>query len=156
MSEYEATVQWARKPDEAFIDNEYSRGHTWAFDGGAVVQASSAPDIVPLPYSIAENVDPEEALIASLSSCHMLFFLGFAAKFGYTVDSYTDNARGTLGKTASGKTAFSQIVLRPRVTFSGSKQPDSGAIDTLHKKSHDYCFIANSLNCEVIIDTQFV
>ncbi len=156
MSEYEATVQWTRKPDEAFIDNEYSRGHTWAFDGGAVVQASSAPDIVPLPYSIAENVDPEEALIASLSSCHMLFFLGFAAKFGYTVDSYTDNAHGFLGKLDSGKTAFSKIVLCPRVTFSGDNQPDAESLNALHEKSHKYCFIANSLNCEVVIDTLFV
>ncbi|MFL0800786.1 MAG: OsmC family protein [Agarilytica sp.] len=151
MSDYEATVQWTRKPDESFIDNEYSRGHTWEFDGGAVIQASSAPDIVPLPYSVAKNVDPEEALIASLSSCHMLFFLGFSAKFGYTVDSYTDNALGTLGKTASGKTAFSKIVLRPSITFSGDNQPDTKTIETLHTKSHDYCFIANSLNCDVVI-----
>ncbi len=153
MSEYEATVQWTRNPNESFLDNKYSRGHTWQFDGGATVQASSAPDIVPLPYSVAENVDPEEALIASLSSCHMLFFLGFAAKFGYTVDSYTDNALGSLGKTDTGKTAFSKIILRPCVTFSGDNQPDNETIDTLHKKSHDYCFIANSLNCEVAIET---
>ncbi len=154
MSEYEATVQWTRKPDESFIDNKYSRGHTWEFDGGAIVQASSAPDIVPLPYSVEANVDPEEALIASLSSCHMLFFLGFAAKFGYIVDNYTDNARGVLGKTEGGKTAFSKIVLRPNVTFSGDNLPDSKAIDTLHTKSHDYCFIANSLNCDVLIEAK--
>ena len=101
MSEYSAKVVWKRQPEEAFSDNKYSRGHSWKFDGGAVVAASSAPSIVPPPYSVEANVDPEEAFIASLSSCHMLFFLAIAGKRGFVIDQYIDNAIGIMEKDAA-------------------------------------------------------
>ena len=117
MSKYTAEVNWTRQDHENFIDNKYSRGHQWQFDGGAIIEASSSPSIVPLPYSVADNVDPEEAFVASLSSCHMLFFLSIAAKSKLIVDNYIDNAVGIMEKDADGKTSMTQITLRPVVTF---------------------------------------
>mgnify|MGYP000514711137 CR=1 FL=1 len=107
-----------------------------------------------LPFSDPSAVDPEEAFIAALSSCHMLWFLSLAAKRGYVVERYEDSAYGTMGKVASGKVAFTQITLRPLVSFAGEKQPDSAALASLHERAHAECFIANSLNCEVVVDSQ--
>lgn len=149
MSHYQATVHWQRQNDENFLDDKYSRAHNWEFDGGTVVPASSAPTIVPLPFSVEENVDPEEALLASLSSCHMLFFLAFAAKSGFVIDSYRDEVSGSLNKNARGRMAFSEITLHPHVQFSGDKQPSDDDVEKLHARSHDYCFIANSLHPDV-------
>lgn len=149
MSDYSASVQWARSTHELFLDNQYSRGHTWTFDGGAVVAASAAPDVVPLPYSVAANVDPEEAFIASLASCHMLFFLAIAAKQKWVVDTYCDNAAGVLAKNAEGKMAMTLITLKPKVTFGGDHQPTVEQIQKIHHQAHERCFIANSVKTEV-------
>ncbi len=149
--QYTATVAWARN-GAAFTDNQYSRAHEWRFDGGAVVPGSSAPQSVPLPYSDAAAVDPEEALVAALSSCHMLFFLAFATKKGWVVDSYTDNAAGTMEKNTDGKTAITRIVLRPRVMFAGNPPPQA-EIDHVHHRAHEECYIANSIKADVVIES---
>ncbi len=132
-----------------FTDNKYGRGHEWAFDGGITVAASASPDIVPLPMSVAENVDPEEAFVASLSSCHMLFFLDIAARSGFVIDEYTDAAIGRLGKNAEGRTAITKVVLRPNAVYSGERIPDQSKIEKMHHRAHELCFIANSIKTEV-------
>jgi organic hydroperoxide reductase OsmC/OhrA len=152
MSEYYAKVNWTRANDEKYIDNKYSRGHEWSFDGGVTVQASSSPHIVPLPYSVEANVDPEEAFIASLSSCHMLFFLGIAAKRRYVVDSYLDNAVGIMAKVEGGNIEMTQITLRPNVKFSGEKQPTMEQLEKMHHQSHEQCFLANSVKTEILTE----
>ena len=152
MSEYFAKVQWARNLDEAYIDNEYSRGHTWSFDGGMVIQASSSPHIVPIPYSIEENVDPEEAFIASLSSCHMLFVLSIAAQKKFVIDQYSDDAMGIMGENNEGKVSMHKVVLRPKIEFSGKEKPTLEQIEIMHHQAHDKCFIANSVKTEIVIE----
>ncbi len=149
MSEYYAKVRWARRGHENFIDNEYSRGHTWDFDGGATVAASSSPHIVPLPYSVAANVDPEEAFVASLSSCHMLFFLSIAAKKRFVVDEYVDNPVGLMSKDSDGKFAMTTVALKVKVVFSGEKKPSFEQLEKIHHQSHELCFIANSVKTEI-------
>lgn len=144
MGEYVATIRW-RRGTQDFTDNRYSRGHEWIFDGGITVPASASPGIVPLPMSIAEHVDPEEAFVASLSSCHLLFFLHIAAGAGYVIDEYTDDAIGHLDKDADGKLAMTEVVLRPRVTYSGDRVPDRIEIEKMHHQAHELCFIANSV-----------
>ncbi|MGL4472865.1 MAG: OsmC family protein, partial [Shewanella sp.] len=141
-----------RSDGEAFTDNQYSRAHTWDFDGGASILASASPQVVPLPLSVATNVDPEEAFIAALSSCHMLVFLSIAAKQRYLVDSYTDHAVGTLGKNSKGKTSVTQVVLRPLVKFGGAKQPSLTQLEKMHHVAHDNCFIANSVETQVVTE----
>ena len=152
MSEYSAKIVWKRQPQEAFTDNKYSRGHTWEFDGGAVIAASSAPSIVPAPYSVEANVDPEEAFIASLSSCHMLFFLAIAGKRGFVIDEYIDNPVGIIEKDAAGNISMTKVTLRPQVTFLGEKQPTLERLKAMHHQSHEQCFIANSVKTEVTIE----
>ncbi len=148
MSEHTAMVIWQRG-DQAFTDNAYSRAHRWEFDGGAAIEASASPDVVPLPMSVAENVDPEEAFVASLASCHMLFFLSLAAKKGYIVDSYTDAALGHTGKNEEGRIAVTRVTLEPKVAFAGDKIPTAAELEKLHHKAHDLCFIANSVRTEI-------
>ena len=150
--EYLATVSWKRGADEPFSDNKYSRGHTWAFDGGVTVPASSSPLSVRLPFSKADAVDPEEALVASLSSCHMLTFLYLAAKGGYVIDSYEDKAVGVMTKNERGKLFVSRVALRPRIVFSGAKQPTAAQLDELHHHAHEQCYIANSVLAEVVVE----
>lgn len=150
MSEYYATVEWQRG-EQDFLGRKYSRAHQWRFDGGVVVPASSSPHIVPLPMSVAANVDPEEAFVASLSSCHMLFFLDFASRAGLIVDHYADNALGTLAKDNNGRLAMTKVLLRPAVVFSG-EQPDAQQIKKLHHQSHQACFIANSVRTDVQVE----
>lgn len=152
MHHYQATILWQRG-DQPFSDNLYSRAHEWQFDGGLTVPASSSPLSVPLPMSVAGNVDPEEALVAAASSCHMLFFLWLAAKQGFIVDQYTDQAVGTMAKNELGRIAITQIVLRPVITFSGPQQPTPAQIAALHHQSHEDCYIANSLRAEIIIES---
>lgn len=147
---YGAMVAWTRG-EQAFTDRKYSRAHEWRFDGGAVVRASASPSIVPLPMSDASAVDPEEALVAAVSSCHMLFFLDFASRAGFAVDSYTDEASGTMAPNARGKLAISRIVLRPRVVFAGPA-PDAQALAGLHERAHAECFLANSLLADVVVE----
>ena len=151
MTTHEATIQWYRNDDE-FTDNHYSRAHTWSFDGGAIVPASPSPDIVPPPHSVAENVDPEEAFVASLSSCHMLVFLAIAAKRGYTVDSYRDEASGVLEKNNDGRLAVTRVTLRPEATYCGDKTPGPEQVEKMHHRSHELCFIANSVLTRIQTD----
>jgi organic hydroperoxide reductase OsmC/OhrA len=151
MSSYTATILWSRGATEPFTDNRYSRGHVWRFDGGVSVPASSSPGVVPPPLSVVAAVDPEEAFIASLSSCHMLWFLSLAAKAGLVVDSYRDEARGTLGKNAEGRIALTVVTLRPAIAFSG-RQPAPAELAALHHESHAKCFIANSVKTEVRVE----
>jgi organic hydroperoxide reductase OsmC/OhrA len=146
--EYKVQIQWARGT-AVFTDNRYSRAHSWHFDGGIEVPASSSPHLVRVPLSQETAVDPEEAFVASLASCHMLWFLSSAANSGFRIDRYTDEAAGVLGKSASGKTAMTRVTLRPRVTFSGETLPSRAAIAELHHKAHEECFIANSVTTDV-------
>ena len=155
MAEYTATIQWCRHEGEAFSDNRYSRAHEWLFDGGVTVPASASPHIVPLPYSVVENVDPEEAFVASLSSCHMLVFLGIAAKRRYVVDRYEDEAIGVMAENEAGKLAVTRVTLRPRVVFSGDRRPSPEQIEKLHHLAHEECFIANSVLTEVVTEPRF-
>ena len=152
MGAYTATVRWTRNGD-VFTDNRYSRGHEWAFDGGIVLRASSSPQVVPR-FSDPSGIDPEEAFVASLSSCHMLTFLSLAAARNFTVDSYVDEAIGTLAKNDRGKFAMTRVLLRPRVIFSGEEQPGAKELKELHHKAHEQCFIANSvtttIDCEPV------
>lgn len=148
MGRYTAKVEWKRADHEPFVDQKYSRAHQWRFDGGAEVAASASPQIVPLPYSAAENVDPEEAFVASLSSCHMLFFLSFAAKEGFVVDSYLDEAEGVMDRDEQGRTAMTTVTLTPYVTYKGPR-PDRAVEETLHHKAHNACFLANSVKTRV-------
>ena len=152
MHTYEAKVAWRRDSSATFIDNRYSRRHEWSFDGGVTVPASSSPLVVPVPLSSKEAVDPEEALVASASSCHMLWFLFAAAKRGFIVDEYVDEASGTMGKNAEGGTAMTRIALRPRVAFSGEKRPSEDELRQLHEIAHHECFIANSLKTEIVVE----
>lgn len=149
MSEHGATVIWQRG-DQTFSDNAYSREHVWKFDGGATIAASASPAVLPPPMSAAENVDPEEAFIAALASCHMLTFLAIAAKRGLIVDSYTDAAIGYMEKNDDGRLAITRVVLEPKVSFTGEKMPTADELERMHEQSHRNCFIANSVKAEVI------
>jgi organic hydroperoxide reductase OsmC/OhrA len=149
MTLCKATIAWQRDAGAAFTDNRYSRAHVWRFDGGAEVPASSSPHIVPLPMSDPAGVDPEEAFVASLASCHMLWFLSLAAEQGWRVDAYEDAARGVLGRNAQGKLAMTVVTLHPRAIFGGESRPARKAVDALHHRAHEACFIANSVLTEV-------
>ncbi|MEO6364248.1 MAG: OsmC family protein [Caldimonas sp.] len=135
-----------------FLAGHYSRKHRLSFDGGAEVAGSSSPLSVPLPYSDAGAVDPEEAFVSALSSCHMLFFLAFAAKGGFCVDRYDDAASGTMEKNGQGRVAMTTVTLRPAVAFSGDAMPTRDDIDVLHHAAHDACYIANSVKTEVRVE----
>ena len=148
MGQYTATIEWRRGETEAFTDNRYSRGHQWTFDGGVTFRASASPHVVPR-FSDPAGVDPEEAFVASLSSCHMLSFLYVAAKRGFVVDRYSDMATGEMGKNAKGGSFVANVVLRPRVVFSGAKRPTEAEHNDMHRAAHEGCFIANSVVTEV-------
>lgn len=152
MSEHYAQISWKRKQDEVFSDNNYSRGHVWEFDGGLTVPASPSPHVVPLPLSIEENIDPEEAYIAALSSCHMLVFLSIAAKRKYVIDSYIDKAVGILAENEVGRMAVTKVILRPDVVFSGERVPTREQLEKMHHLSHENCFIANSVKTEIVTE----
>ncbi|WP_394200559.1 OsmC family protein [Shewanella waksmanii] len=153
MANYGALIQWQLSDEDDFKQGRYSRAHQWCFDGGIQLNASSSPHIVPLPYSDETAVDPEEAFVASLSSCHMLFFLHFAAKAGFVVQRYQDNASGTMAKDDEGKLAMTEVVLNPKVTFNASsnaEQPTDEQLAHLHHLAHEQCFIANSVKTNII------
>jgi organic hydroperoxide reductase OsmC/OhrA len=152
MSEHTATISWTRAADAAFVDKKYSRGHEWKFDGGVKVPGSSSPANVPTPFSVLAAVDPEEGFVASLSSCHMLWFLAVAAQHGFVVDSYTDQAVGSMGKTPEGKKAMTRVVLRPEIRFSGEKLPTAQELAEMHHQAHEECYIANSVTTEVVCE----
>jgi organic hydroperoxide reductase OsmC/OhrA len=149
--EYRATVKWTRGGEEKFTDQRYSRGHTWSFDGGITVPGSSSPLSVRLPFSVAEAIDPEEAFVAAVSSCHMLTFLYVAAKKGFVVDEYADDALGVMTKNELGRMWVSKVTLAPAIRFSGEKRPTSEQLDELHHLAHDECYIANSVRSEIVV-----
>ena len=151
MSTYTATIRWTRDPSTDFTKGQYSRAHEWVFDGGITVPASPSPHIVPAPWSNPAGVDPEEAFVASLSSCHMLFFVDFARRDGWVVDSYVDEAEGILEKRSDGKMWMSRVTLHPRVSWGGTAAGDA-AIADLHHRAHDACFIANSVTTDVRVE----
>jgi organic hydroperoxide reductase OsmC/OhrA len=150
MHRHTAQVRWERK-DALYTDHRYSRAHVWRFDGGAEVPASSSPLVVREPMSDPHGVDPEEAFIAALSSCHMLFFLDFASRAGFTIDLYVDDAVGTMGKDEEGMEFVEAVELHPEITFSGDKRPSAEEIAELHHRSHDVCFIARSVKTKVSV-----
>jgi organic hydroperoxide reductase OsmC/OhrA len=155
VAKHAAVVEW-RNGGPDFAAGRYSRAHRWSFDGGAVVPASSSPHVVPPPWSDSAGVDPEEALVAAASSCHMLWFLSLAAKKGFVVERYRDVAEGVTGRNAAGRIAVTRIVLRPEIVFQGAR-PDPAELHALHEAAHDHCFIAASLSTEIVIaesDTQ--
>jgi organic hydroperoxide reductase OsmC/OhrA len=151
MATYGCTVSW-RRGGADFAGLRYGRGHEWRFDGGAVVRASASPLHVPAPFSDPAGVDPEEALVAATSSCHMLWFLSLAAGRGLTVDSYEDAAEGVLGTDAAGRKAITRIVLRPDIRFAPARVPGADEIGALHREAHARCFIAASLSGEVVVE----
>jgi organic hydroperoxide reductase OsmC/OhrA len=154
MGHHSVQVRWQRASDEIFTDNRYSRRHRLRFDGGAEWAASSSPQVVPLPMSDASAVDPEEMFVASLASCHMLWFLSIAARHGWRVESYEDDAVGTLAPNAAGRLAMVTVLLRPRVAFTGERQPGAAELLAMHHEAHDACFIANSVSTEVRCEPQ--
>jgi organic hydroperoxide reductase OsmC/OhrA len=148
MASYGCTVEWSRG-DAVFTDQKYSRGHQWRFDGGAVVRGSSSPHSVRAPYSDLSAVDPEEALVAAVSSCHMLWFLSLAAQQGLVIDGYVDAAEARMGRFADGHRGITEVLLRPRVIVAGRGAVDDAAIATLHQQAHERCDIAHSVRAEV-------
>jgi organic hydroperoxide reductase OsmC/OhrA len=148
MSEHVAEVVWERG-DAPFLDQRYSRRHALRFDGGAVWAGSSSPQVVPAPMSDPLAVDPEEAFVASISSCHMLWFLSIAAKHGFVVDHYRDRAIGLMGKDAHGRLAITRVTLKPEVRFAGTQEPDEVEVAAMHHEAHGSCFIANSVKTEI-------
>lgn len=150
MKQFDARVTWQRE-GQPVLDGRYSRAHVWQFDGGLTVPASSSPLSVPLPMSDPGAVDPEEALVAAASSCHMLFFLSFAAKQGFMVERYDDAALGLLDKDAAGRMAMVRIELRPAIAFAGERQPTAQQLAAIHHQAHAHCYIANSLKSEIVI-----
>ncbi|MDZ3991525.1 OsmC family protein [Pseudomonas sp. Teo4] len=148
MAHYTAQVSWAREGQD-FLGNHYSRRHLWRFDGGVEVPGSSSPHVVPLPFSDASAVDPEEAFVAALSSCHMLWFLSLAAKQRFCVEQYVDDAVGVMGRDDAGRMAMTVVTLRPRVEFAGQRQPTVEQLERLHHLAHEECFIANSVKTDV-------
>ncbi len=149
---YTAEISWHRQTDEPFVDGKYLRRHIWKFDGGVELPASASPHIVPLPLCDPSGVDPEEAFVASLSSCHMLFFLSIAASRRLLVESYVDNAEGILEKDSGGRLAMTRVTLHPQVVFGSAAHPSAEHIAEMHHLSHEKCFIANSVKTLVLVD----
>lgn len=146
---YRVTVAWTRDGD--FASGKYGRGHEWRFDG-LTVPASSSPAVVRPPLSRQDAIDPEEAYIASLSSCHMLWFLDLARQQGFVVEAYEDSAEGTMARLEARRWWIDKVVLRPRISFAGGKAPDAAAIGALHEAAHHLCFIANSVRTEIVVE----
>lgn len=144
-------IRWERK-EEGFLAGKYSREHTWHFDGGAVVSASAAPTNVPAPFSNPANVDPEEAFVAAISSCHMLWFLYLASREGFQLDRYEDRSIGRMTPNEKGLKWVSQVILRPSIDWSGTKRPSATDVERLHHQAHEQCFIANSVKTEIRVE----
>ncbi|MDB4957772.1 MAG: OsmC/Ohr family protein [Myxococcales bacterium] len=152
MSEHRATITWkSAASGDDFRKGRYSREHTWVFDGGLTVPGSPSPHVVPVPWSNPAHVDPEEAYVASISSCHMLTFLYVAAKAGFVVESYRDDAVGVMAKNERGASWIARVTLTPRIAYAGDKQPSAEDLARLHHAAHDGCFIANSIKTEVVV-----
>jgi organic hydroperoxide reductase OsmC/OhrA len=151
MAHYTADLVWERGA-QPFLDRRFSRRHEIRFDGGVVVPASASPHVVPPPLSDPSAVDPEEAFVASLSSCHLLWFIALAAQDGFIVDRYADHAEGTLGRDADGRMAMTTVTLRPNVRFAPGQAPDAATCEALHHKAHEQCYIANSVKTLVCVE----
>jgi organic hydroperoxide reductase OsmC/OhrA len=150
MTEHKARIEWTCSGD--FVGGRYSRAHLWSFDGGAVVRASAAAQNVTGPFTDPAAVDPEEALVAAVSSCHMLWFLWLAAAAKWDVASYADDAVGVLGKDERGLTAITRVALRPTIVY-GNRAPREDEVRELHRRAHEHCFIANTLRCDVVVES---
>lgn len=150
MASHTATIEWHRG-SQPFLDNKYSRAHLWTFDGGARVEASSSPHVVRVPLSNPENVDPEEAYVAALASCHMLWFLSIAGANGFRVDTYRDEAVGYMERNEAGKQWVGRVQLRPRITCSGTRVPDPEELERMHHEAHAECFLANSVRTAISV-----
>lgn len=151
MSKHTATIRWQRG-DADFAKGRYSRRHEWRFDGGAAVVASASPDVVPAPWSDPAGVDPEEAFIAAISSCHMLWFLSLAAERGFVVERYEDDAVGSMTRTAPQRQAITEVVLRPLIEFAPDRAPSAAETEALHEVAHERCFIANSVKTTIRVE----
>lgn len=151
MSEHKAIISWKRKGPE-FLNGKYSREHTWRFDGGAAMPVSPSPSVVPEPFSNPAHVDPEEAFVASVSSCHMLTYLFLASRQSFQIDSYDDEAVGLMTKNERGVPWVSAITLRPKIVYSGDKRPTPADEERLHHSAHEQCFIANSIKTVVNVE----
>jgi organic hydroperoxide reductase OsmC/OhrA len=151
MSTYTAKITWKSDSPESFAKNQYTRGHSWEFDGGVAVPASSSPHSVRVPFSVEAAVDPEEALVAAASSCHMLSFLWVVSKNGFVADSYEDNAVGEMTTNDEGKQWISKITLDPQIVWSGDKIPTAEELANMHHEAHEVCYIANSIKSEVVV-----
>jgi organic hydroperoxide reductase OsmC/OhrA len=152
MSEHRATIEWAGGATAGdFLKLRFTREHRWTFDGGVVVEASASPSVVPAPWSSPRAVDPEEAYVASISSCHMLTFLFVAARAGFAVASYRDEAVGVMTKGPAGVAWVSKVTLSPAITYAGDRQPTAEELAKLHHAAHDGCFIANSVKTEIVV-----
>jgi organic hydroperoxide reductase OsmC/OhrA len=151
MSEHKATVSW-KYTGEEFLRGKFSRAHTWSFDGGLTVPASASPSVVPAPYSDPKAIDPEEAFVASLSSCHMLTFVFLAYRKGFAISAYEDQAVGTMVKNAEGLMWIDKVTLHPQITYAGEKRPTAEEEAALHHDAHRQCFVANSVKTEVKVE----
>lgn len=149
MSTHRATVEWKKEGD--FARKKYLRTHRWKFDGGIEVKAAASPSVVRKPWTVDDAVDPEEAFIASVSSCHMLTFLFLAANDGFVAESYVDEAEGLLANEGGGQW-ITEIVLRPRIEFSGEKRPSEKELEELHHRAHEGCFIARSVKTHIRVE----
>ena len=152
MAEHKAGLEWVLRDSDDFLKGKYSREHTWKFDGGLTVPASPAPSVVPVPWSNPANLDPEEAFVASIASCHMLTFLYLAGKAGFVIERYEDNAVGHMGKNASGKFWVRKVELHPKISYRGEKRPNHSEERELHHRAHEDCFIANSVKTEIVVE----
>jgi len=150
MSTHTATIKWSRGSDD-FLRGKYSREHTWTFDGGLTIPASPSPSVVPAPYSNPANVDPEEAFVAAISSCHMLTYLYLAYRQGFQIDTYRDEAVGTIAKNENGIPWINTVILKPQISYSGDKLPTREDETILHHQAHEQCFIANSIKTQVTV-----
>ena len=150
MAEHKALIEWKRTSEE-FLKGKYSREHTWTFDGGLTVPASPAPSVVPVPFSNPAHVDPEEAYVAAISSCHMLTYLHVASRQGFQIDSYRDESVGTMAKNEKGIPWVASVVLHPQIAYSGPKLPTPADEEKLHHLAHEHCFIANSIKTAVTV-----
>lgn len=152
MASHVVLARWRLRDGDDFGAGKYSRRHVWEFDSGQVVDASPAPSVVPVPYSDPSCIDPEEAFVAAISSCHLLTFLYLAHRRGLLVQSYEDRAVGILEKNERRVPWVSRVTLHPRISFGGSA-PDAAALDALHHEAHEQCFIANSVRTEIVVDS---
>jgi organic hydroperoxide reductase OsmC/OhrA len=149
--EYRATIAWRRDPSEDFSKGRYSRAHEWRFDQGLTVPASASPGIVPAQFAREDAVDPEEALVAALSACHMLTFIDVARRAGFVTESYSDEAEGIMERLEAGRWWIAKVTLRPRIVFSG-REPTAAELAVLHHEAHEGCFIANSVKTEIVVE----